>query len=114
MGYNTGAVGGMFPMQPGPVTGSVPGPPPSQNPQWSSYGQQTPQSGTNFYSQQVPPTAVPGPVSRFDRPVNTSKQALSHMLRMRLPTNQSYMGQTGQQPNMNPNFQPMPRQQFIR
>lgn len=107
---------GMFPMQPGPgpVPGPVPGPTPNQNPQWGGYGQQAPQqTGQNFYSQQVPPTAVQGPGSRFDRPGNTSKQALSHMLRMRLPTNQ-YMGQTAQQPNMNPNFQPMPRQQFIR
>lgn len=114
MSYNTGAGAGMFPMQSGSVSGPTSGPAPPQNPQWSGYGQQTPQSGTNFYSQQVPPTAVSGPVSRFDRPVNTSKQALSHMLRMRLPTNQSYMGQTGQQPNMNTNFQSIPRQQFIR
>lgn len=113
MGYS-GPGGGMFPMQTGPVPGPAPGPAPSQNPQWGGYGQQA-QSGPNFYPQQVPPTAVPGPGSRFDRPGNTSnsKQALSHMLRMRLPTNQ-YMGQTGQQPNMNPNFQPMTRQQFIR
>jgi len=119
MGYS----GGLFPMQPGPgpvpgagpvpVPGPAPGPTPAQNPQWSSYGQQATQGGPNFYPQQVPPTPVPGPGTRFDRPGNTSKQALSHMLRMRLPTNQ-YMGQTGQQPNMNPNFQPMPRQQFIR
>lgn len=105
---------GMFPMQPG--NGPAPGPAPTQNPQWGGYGgqQQPPQNGPNFYPHQVPPTAVPpGPGSRFDRPGNTSKQALSHMLRMRLPTNQ-YMGQTGQQPNMNTNFQPMPRQQFIR
>lgn len=112
MGYG-GPAGGMFPMQPGPVSGPAPGPTPTQNPQWGGYGQQTPQTGPNFYPQQVPPTGVPGPGSRFDRPGNTSKQALSNMLRMRLPTNQ-YMGQTGQQPNINPSFQPMPRQQFIR
>lgn len=111
MNYNV-PTGGLFPMQPSSVPGPAPGPAPAQNPQWGGYGQQ-PQAGPNFYPQQVPPTAVTGPGSRFDRPGNTSKQALSHMLRMRLPTN-PYINQTGQQPNMNPNFQPMPRQQFIR
>ncbi|XP_050541697.1 mediator of RNA polymerase II transcription subunit 12 isoform X2 [Daktulosphaira vitifoliae] len=105
-----GPNGGIYPMQQN--TGPNPAQIPQQNPQWGNYGQQS-QGGPSFYSQQVPPTQGPGPGSRFDRPVNTSKQALSHMLRMRLPTNQ-YMGQTPQQPNMNPNFQPMPRQQFIR
>lgn len=105
-----GPNGGMFPMQQN--AGPNPSQIPQQNPQWGNYGQQ-PQGGPSFYSQQAPPNQGPGPGSRFDRPVNTSKQALSHMLRMRLPTNQ-YMGQTPQQPNMNPNFQQMPRQQFIR
>lgn len=118
MGYS-GPGGGMFPMQPGPgpgpgpVPGPAPGPAPTQNPQWGNYGQQAPQSGPNFYPQQVLPSPVPGPVSRFERPGNTSKQALSQMLRMRLPTNQ-YTGPTGQQSNINPNFQPMTRQPFIR
>lgn len=55
---------------------------------------------------------VGGP--RFERPGNQSKQALSNMLRMRMPTSQ-YMGSTGPQPQ--PSMAPFPniqRQQFIR
>lgn len=55
---------------------------------------------------------------RFERPVNPSKQALSNMLRMRMPTNQ-YMAQQGQpgppqQPQGFHGSNMAPRQQFIR
>ncbi|XP_034195865.1 mediator complex subunit kohtalo [Osmia lignaria lignaria] len=97
--------------QPGMFTGQ----PPQHQQAWYA-NQQTHAPAQQYgYGQQLPPTPV-GP--RYDRPGmnNQSKQALSHMLRLRLPNNQLISSQ--QQPNAAPvggsGFQGMQRQQFIR
>ena len=90
-------------------------PPQHQQPWYTN--QQTHAPAQQYaYGQQLPPTPV-GP--RYDRPGmnNQSKQALSHMLRLRLPSNQLISSQ--QQPSAAPvagpgAFQGMQRQQFIR
>ncbi|XP_046669089.1 mediator of RNA polymerase II transcription subunit 12 isoform X4 [Homalodisca vitripennis] len=93
---------GMYPCQP-----QVPGP------QWGGYTQQPPpqqQPQNPYYTQQIPPQVnVGGP--RFERPVNQSKQALSNMLRMRMPTNQYQPQPQPGMPGFSANIQ---RQQFIR
>jgi len=99
--------------QPGMFTGQ----PPQPQQQWYS-NQQTHAPAQQYgYGQQLPPTPVTGP--RYERPGmnNQSKQALSNMLRMRLPSTQ-FMG-SQQQPSNAPvagpgAFQGMQRQQFIR
>ena len=97
--------------------GMFTGQPPQPQQQWypNQQGHPTPQQYA--YGQQLPPSAVGGP--RYDRPGmnNQSKQALSNMLRLRLPSTQ-FMG-SQQQPNAPPaggpaGFQGMQRQQFIR
>ncbi|KOX75481.1 Mediator of RNA polymerase II transcription subunit 12 [Melipona quadrifasciata] len=97
--------------QPGMFTNQ---PPQHQQPWYTN--QQTHAPAQQYaYGQQLPPTPV-GP--RYDRPGmnNQSKQALSHMLRLRLPSNQLISSQ--QQPSAAPvagpgAFQGMQRQ-FIR
>ncbi|KAG7209569.1 hypothetical protein KM043_015646 [Ampulex compressa] len=99
--------------QPGMFTGQ----PPQPQQQWYA-NQQTHTPAQQYgYGQQLPPTPVGAP--RYERPGmnNQSKQALSNMLRLRLPSNQ-FMG-SQQQPNTTPvggpgTFQGMQRQQFIR
>lgn len=98
--------------QPGMFTNQ---PPQHQQPWYTNQQTHTPAQQYG-YGQQLPPTPV-GP--RYDRPGmnNQSKQALSHMLRLRLPSNQLINSQ--QQPNATPvggpgAFQGMQRQQFIR
>ncbi|XP_076661232.1 mediator complex subunit kohtalo [Halictus rubicundus] len=98
--------------QPGMFTGQ-----PAQHQQQWYANQQTHAPAQQYgYGQQLPPTPVG---QRYDRPGmnNQSKQALSHMLRLRLPSNQLMSSQ--QQPNATPvggpgAFQGMQRQQFIR
>lgn len=97
--------------QPGMFTGQ----PPQHQQQWYA-NQQTHAPAQQYgYGQQLPPTPV---AQRYDRPGmnNQSKQALSHMLRLRLPSNQLMGSQ--QQPNTTPvggpAFQGMQRHQFIR
>ncbi|KAL6442397.1 hypothetical protein ACFW04_002558 [Cataglyphis niger] len=110
-----------FANQQAPVTqqpGMFTGQPPQPQQQW--YGnQQTHTPAQQYaYGQQLPPTPVSGP--RYERPGmnNQSKQALSNMLRLRLPSTQ-FMGSQQQPPNATPvagpgAFQGMQRQQFIR
>lgn len=96
-------------------TGMFTGQPPQPQQQWYP-NQQTHTAQQYTYGQQLPPAAVSGP--RYERPgMNQSKQALSNMLRLRLPSTQ-FMG-SQQQPNAasvaGPSaFQGMQRQQFIR
>lgn len=98
-----------------PQQGMFSGQPPQPQQNWYPNQQGHPAPQQYGYGQQLPP-AVTGP--RYDRPGmnNQSKQALSNMLRMRLPSTQ-FMG-TQQQPNPPPvgpsGFQGMQRQQFIR
>ncbi|XP_034934643.1 mediator of RNA polymerase II transcription subunit 12 [Chelonus insularis] len=97
-------------------SGMFPGQAPQPQQQWYP-NQQGPAPPQQYgYGQQLPPTQVSGP--RYERPGinNQSKQALSNMLRMRLPSNQ-FMGNQ-QQPTASvagPGaFQGIQRQQFIR
>ncbi|XP_014477352.1 PREDICTED: mediator of RNA polymerase II transcription subunit 12 [Dinoponera quadriceps] len=98
--------------QPGMFTGQ----PPQPQQQWYANQQAHTPAQQYGYGQQLQPTQVSGP--RYERPgMNQSKQALSNMLRLRLPSTQ-FMG-SQQQPNAAPvtgpgAFQGMQRQQFIR
>ena len=125
--------GNMYPCQPGPGNSG----------QWGGYppqgGHMNQQPAPPYYPQHQMPagmyitnkisfkrisalilfilTGVPnGPAGvRFERPMNQSKQALSIMLRARIPTNQ-YMGMQQQGGVPAHNFQGMPPQQrqFLR
>ncbi|CAG5095064.1 Similar to kto: Mediator of RNA polymerase II transcription subunit 12 (Drosophila melanogaster) [Cotesia congregata] len=95
--------------------GMFPGQAPQPQQQWYP-NQQGPAPPQQYgYGQQVPPAQVGGP--RYERPsINPSKQALSNMLRLRLPANQ-FMGNQQQPaaPVAGPNaFQGMQRNQFVR
>ncbi|XP_032668438.1 mediator of RNA polymerase II transcription subunit 12 isoform X2 [Odontomachus brunneus] len=92
------------------------GQPPQPQQQWYA-NQQTHTPAQQYgYGQQLQPTQVSGP--RYERQgMNQSKQALSNMLRMRIPATQFIGSQ--QQPSATPvtgpaAFQGMQRQQFIR
>ncbi|XP_057325001.1 mediator of RNA polymerase II transcription subunit 12 [Microplitis mediator] len=99
------------PQQPGMFPGQAPQP----QQQWYP-NQQGPAPPQQYgYGQQLPPTQVGGP--RYERPsMNTSKQALSNMLRLRLPSNQ-FMGNQ-QQPSVPvpgpAAFRGMQSNQFVR
>lgn len=99
--------------QQGMFTGQAPQPQQNWYPNQQGHPAAAPQQ--YGYGQQLPP-AVTG--QRYDRPGmnNQSKQALSNMLRLRMPS-QQFMG-AQQQPNppsVGPaGFQGMQRQQFIR
>lgn len=97
-------------------SGMFTGQPPQPQQQWYANQQNHTPAQQYGYGQQLPPTPVGGP--RYERPGmnNQSKQALTNMLRLRLPN--QFMG-TQQQPNPTPvagpsAFQGMQRQQFIR
>ncbi|XP_020279147.1 mediator of RNA polymerase II transcription subunit 12 isoform X2 [Pseudomyrmex gracilis] len=99
--------------QPGMFTGQ----PPQPQQQWYSNQQAHTPAQQYGYGQQLPPAPV-GP--RYERPGmnNQSKQALSNMLRLRLPSTQ-FMSSQQQPPNATPvagpgAFQGMQRTQFIR
>ncbi|XP_014240194.1 mediator of RNA polymerase II transcription subunit 12 isoform X2 [Cimex lectularius] len=95
--YNTQGQGGIFPGGPQPSQWGGAPPYQQQHPQQVYYPQQAMQQGAGN-------PAGPGRV-------NQSKQALSNMLRMRIPPSSQYIGQN--QPQMQ-NFQPMPRQTMFR
>ncbi|XP_032453194.1 mediator of RNA polymerase II transcription subunit 12 isoform X4 [Nasonia vitripennis] len=102
---------GMFPNQPPQPQQQQQQPQPQQQQWYPNQQAPHPAAAQQYapYGQQMAPNQVTGP--RYDRPgpalnQSQSKQALTNMLRMRLPTNQFMSGQQQQQQQ-----QPQPQQQ---